>query len=1227
MKIIPKFQNESPSDWYYGLNIWKQPKLPGLLPPRGGNYNNKALKDRQTGINLDRAYQRNNAYINANKNIRQGDVSNYFNNGVDYGSLQEALNAYNADIDVLDNTFSSGNFNYDTSKWNAVAHNNTFKKVYESSAQNGSELYKTGWDENQIGQGGSATWERRAVKYSTKFEDDLAMDPKAAMDRVYETPYGQAYVDETGRLRPLSEEQQEALGIIPKGTTLNPCIQSYIKQGMDEAHARALCEGNSDITTSVNPEDLSQDDDPTEPVGNGSKSKRQDVAKKNVLSNLLGKASELSPMLFGAARVAIDNALNRKATDEYLSNVKTPWQTPQEAYRMIHGDYIAKQEGERQAAKLRNAASVPFVADADKHMSYMLEAVDKGYNPIMTGQQRDANEFYRTSEVAAQQGIQNIQNRTNTANMNSQLNSQYEEMKARVKRDQKIHNMQNWDRWGSVWEDRALAQYDYNQQRKRNAQEQLDSLSDSIGTLDDEEYLDLYYQYRAALNSGDTKKAERFRDELYNLKKRNQLQVYRNLGDRLGVTWNGNWNKAFDKYKVTSVKNGGILRKLQQGGGFPYVEWTPLMGRPYQTYLSLLMSGDAGSSSRASKSSQSSSSTAEKEEATLLKSIVETLKGGDLLPSDVGVISQQLKQFFDIQRYAPEGTLGVDSLYRGYIDALSYVNRAKYGANTIKEAKTHLDNNKALNSYAIDQNGAVYAGKVGTKEITRLSPDDALKVIKGENQEYRILTNSDLLAIRSELPTYAFSDSLITTAATSATSMEAIAKYVKDFIGTLGSDKQSRDIFARDFGQSAEQGLAVLNNIKNQGFSEKETEYIGSVISGAGSINSLLELNVATESQLNQAKMALRALSQSLPLNMQALLYLQGGGQQGADEILTNLVLKGTSSQFGFKINDVTPFNPDGTLGSSSKTGKGSSSSGEDKYKLSTTAQWISGMGEQTTFNINPESKGTVAWQVTGNTMPVTDMSDKSMEGAFTLQDISGNSTLDLQHAYIGNTKITSLGLGKVLITDPNITRVALPVTVDELGGVKPYFERITLVNQINTELKNKNIPTDYVFDHVPTEQEKESIIRPINKAYQSKGLPSKYDENTGKLNFGNYKYFGLIKGFSPKSALDPSNEFDNDLLKELSGDQRDDFEARIKKIDSNFKFDNGWFSNEPVYEGIIFIPLRDNIFNSQAGKGSTYAPENPNAMQAIDAIQQKSDTLKAQGRPPHPIIKGNFNQ
>ena len=89
------------------------------------------------------------------------------------------------------------------------------------------------------------------------------------------------------------------------------------------------------------------------------------------------------------------------------------------------------------------------------------------------------------------------------------------------------------------------------------------------------------------------------------------------MGDRAGVNWNKAWLDTFKKNKVSSTyKNGGILRKLQQGGGFPLVQWTPVMGAPYQQYLALLMSGEGGASQKASRS-KSSSSDSDKEETEI----------------------------------------------------------------------------------------------------------------------------------------------------------------------------------------------------------------------------------------------------------------------------------------------------------------------------------------------------------------------------------------------------------------------------------------------------------------------------------------------------------------------------------------------------------------------------------------------------------------------------------
>lgn len=1200
MKIIPKFQEggwwESDSSLRYVTDpesYLKNYDLSRIVNPYNygaawtssvlgrntGRYQRNNFSKEQMAEIENRPYYKNftDALYTDNTHQQLSDFGKQFLKANDK-NLPESLRFYNSDGTLKENFTTVGK---DAWNRNTAGTRNTAARSYWGRTDN------TGGGQHNIA-------------------------PQTQKRYYITTPNGRKWVDaevaESGRynLRPDNEEKVNNLlyrqDFELTGLKDNPEVSSDNAQKEDNSTQKQ--------------ETAQQDSDGTGDVG-------AKTAKLKSLNNGTNKFSWLKPAFLGGLRVAVDNYLTSKAIEEY--NPQPPLLDPKQFHKAVYGDYIAKRLGEQQSARYQSMASRPMTSDGSLQLAGQLEAVDRGNQAMLQGQMRDAQQYYATRDAALDQAKENLYNRVDISNLNRQTLAQYNREKEQLKYQGKISNAQNWDRFASIWEDRALAKYDYEEQKKRNMQEQMDALSDQLG-VDDSAYKVKFDQYRDAISRGDSAAASKLEAELINLKKKMQLQVYRNMGDRVGITWNKYWDDIFKRDGIKSIKNGGTLRKFQAGGGFPTVQWTPLMGQPYHTYLSLLMSGQSGASSASSKSS--SSSNVEKEQSSLLKSMIETLKSGELLPSDMEVISAQLSNFFDIQKYAL-GDTDLDTIYRGYIGVLNQVNRAKYSANSVKEAKTHLDSNKALNSYAVTQDGEVWVGKVNTQEMGKISVNDAVKVLNGELPGYRILTNADLLEVRAKLPSQAFSDGMIMESATSGTSMEAIAQYVQKFIGQLGTDKQSRDLFTRDFGSNAEQGITVINNLKSRGFTDNEANALAQALSGTGGINSLLEANIATESQLNQAKSALTALLHSLPPNMQALLYLQGRGEAGGSEILTNLVLKGTSSNFKVGINDVTPFNPDGTLGSSSKTGKGSSGSSSDKYTMSTMAQWINGMGEKLTFNINPEKNNDTAWQVTGNTMPLTDMSDKSMEGAFTLQDISGNSTLDLQHAYIGNTKITQLGLGKVLLTDPNITRVALPVTVDSLGGVKPDFDRLKKISEINKNLKARGIPTDYEFDHTPTPQERERIIKPINKAYTDKGLPPKYNENTGKLNFGKYKYFGLIKGYAPNSALDQSNEFNQDLVKTLSGEEREAFESRIKQIDENFKFDNPWYSfitgGEDVYEGIIFIPLRDNIFNSQAGKGSSYAPGSPSTMQAIDNAQQMNEAIKEQGGV-NPIGRKNFN-
>jgi hypothetical protein len=89
--------------------------------------------------------------------------------------------------------------------------------------------------------------------------------------------------------------------------------------------------------------------------------------------------------------------------------------------------------------------------------------------------------------------------------------------------------------------------------------------------------------------------------------------------------------------------------------------------------------------------------------------------------------------------------------------------------------------------------------------------------------------------------------------------------------------------------------------------------------------------------------------------------------------------------------------------------------------------------------------------------MPVTDNSDKQL-GQATLLDLSSGwgGTLNLRYAYMGNSRISSLGLSQVLLEDGDITLVALPISNQNPN--KPAFERFKKLSEAEKILKGKGV-------------------------------------------------------------------------------------------------------------------------------------------------------------------------
>lgn len=1195
MKIIPKFQwGSNPSwntltdrytrnqnenqesldltgrNWYYDL--WKNSESV-LNLPKVNNYNNN-LSNRQSGYSLNQSFDWNEAYQNSGK--IQEDVTNYFNNlsNAPYDQFQNLLDIYNSDIKKLHSTFNSP---LDYSKPSEVIadHNRRHKAVYGNRNNNSGKAYDIGWDDNVLNVPGSATQGRRPLVYSTTFQDDLKNNLEQAKKRVVKITKGNlsgnAYIDELGYLQQLTPDQEKQLientgdttrALENKPIEFSPGLQSALDKSTEE-----IVKGSSgDDGTRINPTSITDDK-----------------------ANWLSKLQKFSPFITGGLRVIADNYANSRNTEEYIKHLNPPLQDPWQAYRMVHGDYIAKQNAEQQAARLRSTASRAFTSDADKQMAYELEAVDKGNQMLLAGQQRDAQEFYRTSELAANQAIQNIQNRTQVANTNRQLASQYEEMKARLRYNTKTQNMQNWDKYWSIWEDRALAKYDYNQKRQQDLQEALDyslmnygvdnsrvraaykQLEDTYGydTLTD----DQIKQYESdLLGTDDVKKKEaeyylnRHKQKLAAQEamrkevKALQFAKLKRQAEYLGLDF-----EQMKRRQGISAKNGGVLRKLQQGGGFQTVQWTPLMGSPYQQYLSLLMSGKTESSSKSSKKSSSSSS--DKQEASLAKSIIETLKGGDLLQSDMNVIAAQMTKFFDLQRYSLDDELDENMLYRGYINMLSQVNRAKQSANNFKEAYDNVLKNGGLHEPAINEQGLVYVGIKGTDKLNIVTPEQYF-----ENEDkYILMTNQDLLYLRQNHLSQAFNDTNIISAASNGVGMDQVSKFVKEIVGTLGHDKNSRDQLVYNFGEQAAQGFKVLEDLKSKGFTNEETNAVMS-----GGLKALWELNTVTQDQYKQASQAISAVWQALPANMRSLLTLRTGSKEGAADLISKMILSGTTYESSFKVSDITPLDENGNLKSSTKTGKGGSE-GDSEAQSRTTTNIQRGMGgSKDNMIINPGTKAQMSVDVV-NYFPEGAENPSSLQSALAIKDINGVLS-SKSKIYFGDQVISPDNFKDIVYLGRGFSRAILPAKADG----SPDFEIFEKFDKVCEATRQQGFDPVLILNGKENRPEAIKFFGQQLLKQELYGLVSR----DGIPDVTRMGVFLVTEGLASDKAKIKESTFvtkqkdpDYDLMKRLLSTKGAD--GKVEKYDID---DPDWVElwgvlpfYDKIYEGTIYIPISTN--------------------------------------------------
>lgn len=939
------------------------------------------------------------------------------------------------------------------------------------------------------------------------------------------------------------------------------------------------------------------------------------VIDKNKLANFLD-----------LTKSGIGISVNNKLADRSLEAEKPLLQDVSESHRSVYGDYRAKVQGEKAAAQLRNMASKPLTSDGALQQQMMLEAQLKGQDYIDQANAQDEATIRSTREQAWEQERENQEQRQAAAMANRQSMLMSQKNKAGIENARDSANYsQVIEPFLAAAEQRLRdkgAEQEYWNNKYQQALVEKEvwydpnlPLTDSQKAIRDKYLLGDMAAFRAYLDEEDGRLAD------YNsLQRLIESEILRRQAALRGVSLPegylnqandiySNWRPKSLNYGLRQKKGGTIYkarlhaktkdndraarsiesskkiaarflekaidalytyrdveliakpsnkkRRYADGGSLPFVGYTPI----FATSQSGIYTKDDDIIEP------------KKGYDITTKDILELLKEVDGLPSDIDAIQAMMADFVMMDRLDPLSLDSTSSIVSRYMSLLGKIKKAKVNREWYDEAYDKLRTNGALNEYAIDSSGN-FIGMNAEGDFKRFS---AQQIANKDTGDYSILTNSNLLDIRAKYPIAAFNHNLIMEAA-NGVSMEQVTEHISKTIQGLGTDKTTTQVF----GDQSKEVLAGLRQL------QQAAQQVGQDLS----ISQLYEASVFTESQARQAQLALNYLYQTLPTNMQALLFSKTGSIEGVQDLIKTLVDSKLSSNYKLEFSPKKDPSKTGKLGKSSGNG----------FELSPAQMLQQGYGERESIIIQDAT--TSGLRVEGITMPITKNNNEPI-GQATLEDVATSQfggLLNFANASMGGQIIPFEGRKNIAIDGSKIYSMYLPIDQEELvkGNIVPDIDLIDKVNAVNKKIKDDQI-TD---------------INKINEYYVEAGLPV-YMNSNGTVIPTSYRRFGVLNG----TAID--NAFGKDFvaskyLKEI--DDEDIIKGAIsimnygRNKEDRIEYDAKNFFNfggllgdyDSVYQGTIFIPMSNDVFLGIAGSGKTIDSDEALYLEALQQQHQK---------------------
>ena len=611
------------------------------------------------------------------------------------------------------------------------------------------------------------------------------------------------------------------------------------------------------------------------------------------------------------------------------------------------------------------------------------------------------------------------------------------------------------------------------------------------------------------------------------------------------------------------------VKKLQEGGGMPFMVYQP-----------------TPSSNRSSETSKAESSTKEKDSKEsesfqlLSKEVInELIKKG--LPNDVNSF---LKDLQTAESFTMDGSFDRNKLYSLASKANLLINNSTLMDSAMKEAYS----NDGLEELAIGTRGQLFVqDKNGN--IKQISMPEYNK----KRDQFSAMTVNDLSKARMYNSNLAFDTDIISTIQNSI-GINKVTDYMIGIIDKLGTETLNEDGFV-DKNKLLEQISGLTNGKKPTESELKGISELAKTYQSMGK-DGIYKITKESSTQRNHITDGFEYLWALLPNNarnvLKARYVVDGNESSNPVNIIRNAFIKHTDESSITKL--------DYPAGMNKEDGSGDGSGSTKQHNLGSLENLMDGSLGTTIYTLNNPNDPSYSLNLVGNTIGQVTTANEDIVPATTLTntfDSGIGKLIDKNNIYFGDQKISQALFNKIIYNGEEVAKVWMPVNA--LGEVD--FNLLPLFQAAEEEIKNKNITS-------PGDK---------NTIYQKHRVPMSLDASGKPNNFGKVQEYLVFTGASSTAITKPSK---NAYVFELPDDMQDLEKERLELIykksgnkDNPVEYpdNNNWFGLSNVVKGPVFMKLTNTAKQDAAMMVKKGSLVNTPTLQQ-DLINQNKNTINA---------------